>query len=126
MDNDLFTLFAEPSQQNDIPWTYPSFSIPNEPSNNILFDLGTAFTAYVDPNALVAADPPQIQSALYVICVTKAYGSVPTMSEFFDMMQKRQPDLETLGEMRQFWAELLHFCQFSYWTAADARCQSQR
>lgn len=39
--------------------------------------------------------------------------SLLPMPDFFEMSQQRTPDLELLGEMRQFWAELLHFCEFS-------------
>jgi hypothetical protein len=43
--------------------------------------------------------------------VSGVHESMPSMPDFLELVQKRKPDLEILGEMRQFWAELLQFCK---------------
>lgn len=49
------------------------------------------------------------------------------MPDFSELVQEGMPDLEVLGEMRQFWSELLQFCKCSSpsWIGTlTLRCQS--
>jgi len=63
--NDFFSLFSAPIQQEGDSWNYPRFPMTTEASNNILLDLGAAFSGeHVGQSALIGLDGSDNRSSL--------------------------------------------------------------